>query len=85
MCATVLPFRAQGWLTHESSVGSEPWEDMPINKTAPLTCHVHSAAGWARDPGHLRGRRWGVEAVFSTRPQRAAVMDISSLPGVPDI
>lgn len=35
-------------------------------KTAPLTCHVHFAAGWARDPGHLRG--WGRRRELSFPP-----------------
>lgn len=65
----VLPFRAHGFLMHESSVGSEPREDTPINKTAPLTCHVHSAAGWARDPGHLRSWRWGWGLSFPPDPR----------------
>lgn len=68
-CVSVLPFGVHAFRTHESSVGSEPREDTPIKKTAPLTCHVQSAAGRARDPWHLRGWRWGWGLFFPPDPR----------------
>lgn len=73
-----------GFLMHESSAGMSPRADPPIKDSTP-DLPVHFAAGQARDPGHLRG--WGRRrSCLSLRPpQRAAVKDISSSPGVPDI
>ena len=78
---------------HESLVGSEPLEDMSINKTAPLTSMSILQLAWARDPGHLRSwrRGWGLSfppdpreqlsRIFLARLESQTFMDVMAAVG----